>query len=165
MVIFDLEQSGSGVAPKVKIPLYGAHGVEWDQEQKCLWALGTKVLLKIEVKEAEALVAKEFKLPMEGGHDLSWWSDREFVLSVDHHCYLFSIREQEFKPFKPLVNESKVKSIDRSRSTGRVVWHQGSKETWWSDTIRFLNPNGTRVLGGEKIYKVRWDEPRIRPTD
>ena len=163
LVIFDLGKSGTQVAPKMRLPLYGAHGVEWDWRRECLWALGTDVLLKIEMNDSEALVVEEFKLPTPGGHDLTWWSASELVLSVDHHCYLFSVGEKKFNPFLPLADEAKVKSIHRSRKTGKMVWHRGAKETWWSDTIRFAQPEETRALEGEKIYKVRWDEPRMRP--
>jgi hypothetical protein len=165
LVIFDLEKSGAGLAPKMKFPLYGAHGVEWDWRRQCLWALGTEVLLKIEIKNDEALVVERFNLPTSGGHDLTWWSASELVLSVDHHCYLVSAIAKEFIPFRPLADEEKVKSIHRNQKTGKMVWHRGAKETWWSDTIRFGRPEVTRVLEGEKIYKVRWDEPRVRPVE
>jgi hypothetical protein len=165
LVIFSLGKSGSQVAPEMRLPLYGAHGVEWDWRRECLWALGTEVLLKIEINDAKAVVVEEFKLPTPGGHDLTWWSASELVLSVDRHCYLFSVTENKFNRFLPLADEVKVKSIHRSRKTGKLVWHRGAKETWWSDTIRFAQPKENRALEGERIYKVRWDEPRVRPLE
>ena len=138
----------------MKLPLYGAHGVEWDWRRECLWALGTEVLLKIEINDAKAVVVEEFKLPTPGGHDLTWWSASELVLSVDRHCYLFSVTENKFNRFLPLADEVKVKSIHRSRKTGKLVWHRGAKETWWSDTIRFAQPKENRALeGGEDFTK------------
>jgi hypothetical protein len=122
-------------------------------------------LLKIEINDAKAVVVEEFKLPTPGGHDLTWWSASELVLSVDRHCYLFSVTENKFNRFLPLADEVKVKSIHRSRKTGKLVWHRGAKETWWSDTIRFAQPKENRALEGERIYKVRWDEPRVRPLE
>lgn len=161
--IFDRAKSGADLKPTMTVPLYGAHGVEWDVKRKCLWALGTKELLKISIGQSSAKVDKRLPLPESGGHDLSWWDDDQLVLSVDEHCYLFAIEKGTFAPFEPLKDEVKVKSIDRSRKTGRVVWHRGAKNTWWSDTIRRLSPDDSKVLSGEKIYKVRWDEPRPIP--
>lgn len=162
--IFDLGKPGAEVEPEMNLPLYGAHGVEWDWRRECLWALGTKVLLKIELKNGNAEVIEEFELPTSGGHDLTWWSASELALSVDRHCYLFSVKEKNFRPLQPLLNELKVKSIHRNRKTGKLVWHRGTKETWWSDTIRFDQLGRDRILEGQKIYKVRWDEPRARPV-
>lgn len=51
-----------------------------------------------------------------------------------------------------------MKSIDVNRVTKQIVWHKGTKETWWSDAIRFLGPEGRLTLAGERIYKVRWDQ-------
>lgn len=161
--IFNQTKSGAKVIPKMIVPLYGAHGVEWDGKRKCLWALGTKELLKISIARDKATVQNRFELPASGGHDLSWWDQDQFVLSVDEHCFLFAIEKQTFAPFAPLKDEMKVKSIDRNRKTGQVVWHKGTKTTWWSDTVRFLSPYKTLTLREEKIYKVRWDESRAIP--
>ena len=160
---FNQAKSGAGVLPSMTVPLSGAHGVEWDDAGECLWALGTKELIKISIAGAKMVVRERFKLPTSGGHDLSWWDRKHLVLSVDHHCYLFSIDDRTFAGFAPLQNEVKVKSIDRSRKTGQVVWHKGTPTTWWSDTIRFHSPEETFTLKDEKIYKVRWDEPRPPP--
>ena len=71
--IFNQTKSGAKVIPKMIVPLYGAHGVEWDGKRKCLWALGTKELLKISIARDKATVQNRFELPASGGHDLSWW--------------------------------------------------------------------------------------------
>ena len=161
--IFGREKSGENIEPLMKVPLYGAHGVEWDSKRNWLWALGTKKLLKIRFEKGKAEVAEQYDLPTLGGHDLTWWDPNHLVMSVDEHCYLFSIPEKKFSPFLPLKDEKKVKSIDRNLKTDRVVWHKGTETTWWSGAIRFLSPEGVQNYENEKIYKVRWDRPRKVP--
>ena len=163
--IFNRKESGVGIKPTAKIPLYGAHGVEWDEQRKVLWALGTGKLLKIQFGEDGAKITEEFKLPTSGGHDLSWWQKDTFAISVDDHCYLFDLKEEKFRPLASLADEKKVKSIDRLASSGKVVWHKGTETSWWSHAIRFLPEGKTKVMEGEKIYKVRWDLPRALPGD
>lgn len=159
--VFDLGKSGAEAVSSV--PLYGAHGVVWDAKRKRVWALGTKVLLLLRPDGRRLIKEASYELPAVGGHDLSWSLQDELLISVDEHCFRFDCDDRNFSPLKDLANEVKVKSIDVNRKSGRIVWHRGTKETWWSDTIRFLEPGREMIFRGERIYKVRWDQAREIP--
>ena len=38
---------------------------------------------------------------------------------------------------------------------GGSVWLQAD-ESWWTDKLRFLKPESTILLPGERLYKARW---------
>jgi hypothetical protein len=65
-----------------------------------------------------------------------------------------------------LFKTADVKSIAEHPRTGRIVFHQGdtAKKTWWSDTIRLLEPAATIQLPGERLYKIRWDSDAEPPV-
>ncbi|MFT6242546.1 MAG: hypothetical protein ACI9NQ_001518 [Paracoccaceae bacterium] len=81
------------------------------------------------------------------------------------NCFLCDCASGTFKVFAKRARQTKVKSIDRDPVTGRVVWHQGAKETWWSRKIRFQVPEKVTELPDEFIYKVRWDRAREIPGE
>lgn len=161
LCLFDLAEPGKD--PVEKLDLYGAHGVVWDAGRRRIWALGTENLLLLKLEKRALAIEATYKLPTSGGHDLSWTGDDGLFISVDEKCYRFDCAKREFSPFEPLANEVSVKSIDLVRGAKRIVWHRGTEETWWSDTIRFLEPEGTITLPDERLYKVRWDQPRMVP--
>lgn len=161
--IYDLGKPG--LEPVGRVALFGAHGVVWDPERKVIWALGTRVLLSLGLEERRVSVQETHELPKPGGHDLSRAGEGKLFVSVDEHCFRFDCETRKFTAFEPLADEAMVKSIDLNPATRRIVWHQGTGETWWSETIRFLNPAGTITLPGERLYKVRWDLPQPVPAE
>jgi len=52
-----------------------------------------------------------------------------------------------------------VKSVTQHPTTGEIVYHQGAKETWWSNTIRFVGDRDD-ITVEDRLYKVRWEIER-----
>jgi hypothetical protein len=169
VLLFDRKRSGAEVAPLARLAFDGAHGVLWDAERDRLWALGTKELVLIEVRSpaqggVELTVDKKWPLPTSGGHDLFPMRDSRYLfVTTNTHVYRYDTKEGRFEPLPKLAEQPKVKSIDQHPRTGQIVYHQGTDKTWWSDTIRFLEPERTLQLPDEKLYKVRWDVDRDQP--
>lgn len=165
VLLFARERSGADLAPLARLKLDGAHGVLWDAGRERLWALGTKELQLLEVRskdtKVELAVDKKWDLPTTGGHDLSPAHDPRFLfVTTNTRVYRFATKEGRFEPLSALAEQPGVKSIDQHPKTGRIVYHQGTEKTWWSDTIRFLDPTRTLVIPDERLYKVRWDVDR-----
>lgn len=164
LMIFSLHQSGGELAPIARLELLGAHGVLWDEDREKIWALGEDELLLIDLQELEEriglVVNRRWNLPTSGGHDLMPGRDGESLLiTTDTSVYRFEKRSSTFAPFEPLAGAKKVKSIDEHPETGRIVYHQAdtSQDIWWSDKIRFLDPERISTVANERLYKVRWD--------
>lgn len=165
VLLFALNRSGADVAPLARMKFDGAHGVVWDTDRGRLWALGTKELLLIELRSkddgVDLAVDKKWALPTAGGHDLSSARDPRFLfVTTNTRVYHFDAKEGRFEPLPKLAEQPGVKSIDQHPQTGTFVYHQGTEKTWWSDTIRFLEPARTLTLPDERLYKVRWDVER-----
>lgn len=165
LLIFDQTQSGVDIKPVARMPLIGAHGAVWDAKRERLWTLGDKELLLVELRgkgTATALaVEKRLDLPESGGHDLSVSHDpRYLVISTSDHVHRYDTQENRFAPHPALANQSRVKSVDEHPKTGRIVYHQATEKTWWSDTLRLLNPAVELQLPKERLYKTRWDVAR-----
>jgi hypothetical protein len=150
------------------IPLSGAHGTVWDSQRQCLWALGERELLAL-VADSEKTPQKRWTvqsrtpLPSEGGHDLSPYQDRTRlfvttntqVLKFDRDNFTFTIADG-------FGDQMKIKSVDRNAASGRIVFHAGTADHWWSDTIRFTDGETLQLIG-ERLYKIRWDTPAPTP--
>lgn len=170
MQFFDLAGSdGRRVAtPVQRIPLKGAHGAVWDQKRNCLWALGGPELVRIDLDLDGARsnlwsVTERHALPSPGGHDLSPFHDRRrYYVTSDTQVLSFDTERRTWKHLEGFGTQLKVKSVDRHPATRQLVYHMGTKETWWSDTIRFPHRENI-VLPGERLYKVRWDVPIAPP--
>lgn len=165
VLLFALNRPGKDVAPLARMKFDGAHGVLWDVDRNRLWALGTKELLLIELRGKdegiELIVDKKWALPTAGGHDLAPAKDQRFLLvTTNTRVYRFDTKEGQFELLPKLAKQPSVKSIDQHPQTGMIVYHQGTEKTWWSDTIRFLEPERKLTLPDERLYKVRWDVNR-----
>ncbi|WP_254512834.1 DUF6528 family protein [Anatilimnocola floriformis] len=162
LLIFDQDKPGATAEPIARIPLNGAHGAIWDEKRERLWAIGGKELLLVEIaardKSSAITIDKRFELPTPGGHDLSPCQDPRFLfVTTDTNVYRFDTQETKFSPQQELADKVHVKSVAQSAVTGRIVYHQGTEKTWWSDTIRFLNPSAELHVPDERLYKIRWD--------
>lgn len=152
----------SATPPIAQIPLKGAHGVHWDNQRQCLWALGEDELLKCRIKNGDKNtsleVTKRWPLPSHGGHDLSPTPDHKFFyITTNSNIHQFDLTSHQFSVFKPLQKHHKVKSIDQYSPHGPIVFHQANKDHWWSDTIRFVGSERVIQLTKRRLYKIRWD--------
>lgn len=157
--IFGRGQSGVAAKPLARLALVGAHGVFWEPERERLWALGTYELLRCTLTAANELtVADRWQLPTAGGHDLSpGQSGQTFLITTNSNVYQFDRTQGTFTPHPLLGDLPSIKSVDEHPSLMRLVYHQGAKPNWWSDTIRFAGRDETIRLEGERLYKIRWD--------
>lgn len=151
--LFDLKGSSTAV---FKTPLHSAHGVVWDEERKCLWALGFDELRCYTLQNWEtatpALELKStHKLPDNDGHDLRPVPDSAaLILSTEHGVHLFDRKTKAFLPHPTLATEAKVKSVDIHPAGGRIVLSQ------WSRVVRLFGPDGGITFKDASPYKVRW---------
>ena len=165
---YDRQAADKPAAAQQSIPLKGAHGTVWDAKRKCLWALGGDELLRLVANGRAAIdqrwsVAARHRLPTPGGHDLSPAGDGvRLLVTSNTQVLLFDRDEPSFQVHKQFGDAAKVKSITVHPRTKKIVYHQASKEHWWSDTIRFDQRDPIR-LQGERLYKVRWDQPEELP--
>ena len=142
-------------------PLISAHGVVWDEKRQLLWALGLKELRCYQLKEWESeksslLMKATYPLPDDNGHDLQPIPrSNDLVVTSGRHVYLFDREKHEFRLHPNLGDRENVKSVSIHPGTGQTVFIQAT-ESWWSDTVAFLAPEGKIQLPKERLYKARW---------
>lgn len=154
-------------APRVRrgYPLKGAHGVVWDARRQVLWALGDDLIQRYRfnfIYDDPALeLEKSFEIPS-GAHDL-------FPRHATGKLFVTTARSLlEFDPEsctwqvldKLLPETDDLKSINDHPVTGQIVYVRAT-QSWWSDTVRFINPETSRVIPGAVIYKARWNQPNV----
>lgn len=154
-------------------PLYSAHGVVWDAERRCLWALGFKELQCYELEDWDsdkpALTMKaSYTLPSTGGHDLQPQpKSSDLILTTGWFVYLFDRDKHTFRLHPELGKRADVKSVCVHPRTGQTVFVQAT-ESWWSDTLVLLDPAGKPAgkiqLPKERLYKARWLVPDKKET-
>jgi len=138
-------------------PLPGGHGVVWDANRQCLWALGNAVLRRYSYdgnRDHPALALEAtIELPQPGGHDLYPRARRDelFVTTADKG-WAFQPETSRFVRLREFYHErANVKSVGEQSPSGRIAY------TLWDDAIRLLNPEGKLVLPDSRIYKSRWN--------
>ncbi|MEM7474720.1 MAG: DUF6528 family protein [Planctomycetota bacterium] len=163
LLVYELEKpDGAPTKPLAKIALRGAHGAVWDKQLKRLWALGSDELLLVDIgkdrKTTKLNVEKRIQLPTPGGHDLSPTREQAIMhVTTNKHVYRFNKDDASFSPAPILADLPKVKSVSENPDSGRIVYHQGTPENWWSDMIRFTDQEKAIHLPGRRLYKIRWD--------
>lgn len=151
--VFDLKGND---APIFKTPLHSAHGLVWDEQRQCLWALGFDELRAYTLQHWESgqpsLVLKStHKLPDEDGHDLRPVPDSsDLVLSTEHGVHLFDRDKATFRPHPTFAAEQGVKSVDIDPASGRTVLGQ------WRRIARLFQPDGRIEFKDTIPYKLRW---------
>lgn len=145
----------------LKLPY--AHGVTWDNERNCLWALGD-FLYRIKYAEGKLAIEKKFKLPLSPtGHDLfPMRQAAKLLVSNNDALFLFDIATEEFE----LISDLKyIKSA--SEDTDGAIWVSEHKQIkgaaeWQSDTLlRISSENNKQRYTREnaRFYKARWWQP------
>ena len=164
LLIYELTKpDGRQAKPIASIPLRGAHGAVWDDERSRLWALGSDELLLVKIGDNTTRpilnVDQRIELPSPGGHDLSRSREASTLfVTTNKHVYRFDRKDSRFQPDPVLADRVKVKSVSEKHQTGEIVYHQGTPENWWSDTIRFVGERPAIQLPDRRLYKIRWDQ-------
>ncbi len=81
-------------------------------------------------------------------------------LTTGRHTWLFDRDQRKFSPHPEIGDRAGAKCINTNPATGQIVWVLSEGGNWWSDKLRFLHPEGTIQLPGERIYKARWIPPQ-----
>lgn len=149
--------------------LADAHGVEWDQDRQCLWALGGKQLICYDYQADSGSPRLEPKLtldlpvteasklhPRHGGHDLTPipGEDAYFVSDMDH-LWRFDCKSESFSPLDKRHKMAMVKSISQLGKGGQVLVLQAT-EKWYATGPRTIDELRIWALPEARIYKARW---------
>ncbi|WP_193214467.1 DUF6528 family protein [Luteolibacter marinus] len=154
VLLFDRRTPGK---PLSEVMLPSAHGLVWDDQRKCLWALGFEELIACTLEENRLEVKSRHALPDKDGHDLrAIPGSSELVLSTHAGVWRFDRDKPGFRADPLLKDRLEIKSIDVHPVSGRTVTVQASGGNWWTDTIGFLRPDATLQLPDERLYKARW---------
>jgi hypothetical protein len=142
----------------LKLPV--AHGLTWDKERKCLWALGD-FLYRLTFTEGKLTIEKKFELPLSPtGHDLfPLREEAKLLVSNDAALFLFDITTEKFEMVSELGG---IKSA--SQHLDGTIWITDPATLkdagWWqTDAVVRARPKvpETRYRNaGSKFYKVRW---------
>jgi hypothetical protein len=159
LVLFDLEKSDQ---PLFHTEFHSAHGVMWDGDAQVLWALGGDFLRSYRLVDWATAhprleQAAEYRLPDSDGHDLSAVPGTGLLaVTTMRHVWLFDRKKRTFSPHPQLGPEADVKCVSVDPLTRQTVWIQADKGGWWTGRLRFLGPDKTVQVKGERIYKARW---------
>ncbi len=144
----------------VDLKLPYAHGVTWDKERKCLWALGD-FLYRINFAKGKLTIEKKIELPLSPtGHDLfPLRKEAKLLVSNDSTLFLFDIVTEQFETVSGLRG---IKSA--SQHLDGTIWITDPAKLkggarWHSDAVLRVRPKvpeiGYRSVGS-KFYKTRW---------
>ena len=144
----------------VDYTLPSAHGVVWDHKRQVLWTIGHDKLRTYQYNfdrlQPELTLLDSISLPDPGGHDLfPRLKGKTLFVTTGEHVWEFDPETQSFLTTLPMHLEGNVKSICESYSDGRIAYMQAC-ESWWCDTIQFVNPLGQGILKEARFYKARW---------
>lgn len=142
----------------LKLPY--AHGLTWDKERQCLWAVGD-FLYRIKFAEGELTIGKKFPLPQSPtGHDLfPLRKEAKLLVSNNEALFLFEISTEKFEL---VSNLREIKSASEHRDG--TIWVTDPKEleggaSWQSDSVIRVKPKSPEIRyrnKGSKFYKARW---------
>lgn len=144
-----------------KTPLTAAHGLEWDDRRRILYAIGYDVLREYRFNPSEPSLTqqREYKLPGPTGHELTpGTTDDQLLLTIDDQVLIFDRNTGAFSPFEPISKLVGVKCVSLDRRTNLAVYIQCEdiKGRWWSFLVRFAGTAATLESPGQRLYKVRW---------
>ncbi|MCP4642562.1 MAG: hypothetical protein GY851_19110, partial [bacterium] len=100
-----------------KVPMEDAHGLAWDHERECLWALGGNKLKRYRYNNnAETPDLEEeasFDLPEQGGHDLFPVPGHAQLFLTMGDTWVFDVASGGFTKYEPASSTSGLKSISQ----------------------------------------------------
>ena len=138
------------------------HGVIWDNERNVLWALADENIQVYRLKEWETKQPAleriiTIKLPEGRGHDLYLVpNSNKLLVTTTNYVWLFDRDKKTFQKYESIDNTLHIKSVCVNPVTGRLVYIRADEGHWWSEKIRFLNPESVLFIPGEHFYKARW---------
>ncbi|CAL9445255.1 hypothetical protein SUDANB99_02328 [Streptomyces sp. enrichment culture] len=143
-----------------------AHGVQWDERLRVLWALGRDRLVALRPYGSGLRQVESVPLPSRGGHDLGQVARDPDRLWVTTNTAVY----QYVKSRRAFVRDARVsrplvKAVGDDPLTGRVLStapEPGLAEPWWTTTVD-VHPSGVHRLPGGGIYKARWWRPLPYP--
>jgi hypothetical protein len=136
------------------LELPSGHGVVWDGGRKTLWALSGKDL---RAYDERLRLQGTWPLADPGGHDLNVIPGTALLsVTTNGRCWVFDRDKHTFAPHPVLGDMPRVKSISTHARTGRIAYVTADAGGWWSEWLRFRNPQGQVRFSGEKLYKARW---------
>lgn len=144
--------------------LASGHGAVWDAQRQLLWAIGMHelrayTLVDWHTPRPSLALKASYALPDESGHELVAVPNSPLlVLSTHASVWTFDRETGQFAAHGDLKNLRDVKSVAIHPVTGRTAYVQADPPEWWSSRIRFLHPDRTITLDGERLYKIRWVE-------
>lgn len=162
LILFDLAQSGQELW-RGELP--SGHGVVWDEQRQVVWALADADLRSFTLADWNTAAPKLtrtglYPLPESGGHELSPVPGTALLaVSTSNRCWVFHRDTKAIAPHPALAERGSVKFISQHPGTGQIAWLEADRPNWWSERIRFLNPDGLLTLPGEQFYKARWVLP------
>jgi hypothetical protein len=162
LILFDVASSGRELW---RGDLPSGHGVVWDAKRKVVWALADKEIRIYELADWGSSNPKLTRvdmilLPEAGGHDLYPVPGTAFLsVTTANRCWLFDRDARTIAPHPTLAEQPHIKSITQHPVTGQIAWTQAERPNWWTERIRFLNPDESCAVPGEQFYKVRWNIP------
>lgn len=145
-----------------KDSLYSGHGVVWHAKKKLLYALGYDVLraYKVETstdRQVRLVKIEEWKIPGESGHDLFLTQNSKQLYITEHtDAWVFDLKSEKFSRIKDFPIKENIKSIGRN-AAGQLIYTE-PEMSWWTHSVKFLNPDRKFVFPGMKVYKARWSK-------
>ncbi|MEY4388040.1 MAG: hypothetical protein RLY20_3323 [Verrucomicrobiota bacterium] len=163
LVVFDLAEPD---VEKVSVPLWGAHGVVWDEQRQLIWGLSDSFIAAFALQNWNttnpSLVQVSWTGLLEGGgHDMYPVPNSPYmIVATETQCWLFH-RDTRYFTKHPLIGDvATVKSTSVHPVTGRIAYIVADT-VWWSETLRFALPSGTITLPGEHFYRARWTPAEV----
>jgi len=153
LVVFDLHSQSK---PVCKIPLHSAHGLVWDEQRQCLWALNFDAVRAFTLEQWDGDKPALKLKSMHALSDQDWHDLREvprsskLILTTEHSVQLFDRDQGIFQRHSDLGDNANIKSLDIHPTTGRIVISE------WGTVVRLLHPEGTIKFKDARPYKARW---------
>ena len=160
LVLFDIAKPGRELW---RTELRSGHGVVWDAKRHLVWALADHEITSYELMDWNTPAPRlkrvgTFPLPETGGHDLFPVPGTAFLsVTTSTRCWLFDRDAKQMLPHPTLAERPDIKSITTHPLTGQIAYTQADRPNWWTERIRFLNPEETCSVPDEQFYKVRWN--------
>ena len=169
VVALSYETNGNRIAvfdlatPNVEIlttPLWGAHGVVWDEQRQILWGLSDSFIAGYKLtnwnSQPDLVQVSWTGLPDGGGHDMYSVPNSPFLMvATALHGWLFDRDARTFTKHPLLGDIPNIKATAVHPDTRQIVYVT-SDGPYWSEHLRFLSPSNTVDFPGDHLYKARW---------